>query len=229
MGEYARQYYVDVPQDTPLVRFVLISPALTFPDGTYSYDAASPRYRWAAEAIDGARDAAIPWVVVGMHKPCLSTGEYACDPGPDLLNLLVERRVDLVLMGHEHLYQRTAQLATGPSCPAIEPGMFTATCVADADSTMDKGAGTVFVTVGTGGRQLRELHPTDPEAPYFVANQGSGANGTWGSLEVTATRTGLAARFVRAAGDDFTDTFLISAASPETGLSPPAGERAPRG
>ncbi|MDQ4038649.1 MAG: hypothetical protein M3313_09965 [Actinomycetota bacterium] len=76
VGTYGRQAYVDVPQAAPLVRFVMISPTLTFPDGTWSYEPATRRYDWMVDAIDGARAAGVPWVVVAMHKPCLSRGQY---------------------------------------------------------------------------------------------------------------------------------------------------------
>ncbi|WP_210481474.1 PKD domain-containing protein [Naasia sp. SYSU D00948] len=220
IGTYGRQYYVDVPRGAPLVRFVMISPGLAYPDGIWSYAAGTARYHWTAAAIDGARSAGIPWVIVGIHKPCLSTGEYGCDPGTDIINLLLDKRVDLVLHGHEHLYQRTAQLTTDADCTALQAGVYNAGCVADADSSMVKGAGTVFATVGTGGQVLREVHATDPEAPYMVANQGSNLNGTFGSLEVTATGTALSARFVRAAGGTFTDSFSI-------GPPPPGGNTPP--
>ncbi len=186
----------------------MISPALTFPDGTYQYTAGSARYAWTAAAIDGAHNASIPWVVVGMHKPCLSVGEYGCDPGTDLIDMLVSKKVDLVLTGHEHLYQRTAQLALGPGCPGLTPGVFTAACVADGGSSLVHGAGTVFATVGTGGQIQRPIHPDDPEAPYFVATSGS-ATATWGLLDVQATATTLTAQFVRASGGTFTDAFTI--------------------
>jgi len=119
IGTYGRQYYVDVPQGAPLVRFIAISPNLVFPDSTWSYGAGTPRYQWTAAAIDGARSANIPWVVVGMHKPCISLGQYACDVGPDITNLLLQKRVDLVLNGHEHLYQRSKQLAIRQGCAAL--------------------------------------------------------------------------------------------------------------
>src|SRR3954467_3720883 len=111
VGTYGRQYYVDVPQQNPLVRFVMLSPNLTFPNGTATYSAGSARYNWASDAIDGARTSSIPWVVVGMHKPCISMGIYSCDTGADLTNLLLSKKVDLVLNGHEHMYQRSKQLA----------------------------------------------------------------------------------------------------------------------
>jgi PKD repeat protein len=209
VGVYGRQYYVDVPAGAPLVRYVMISPALTFPDGAWSYAAGSPRYNWTAAAIDGARAAGIPWVVVGMHKPCLSVGEYACDPGADLVNMLVAKRVDLVLTGHEHLYQRTKQLARGAGCSSITPGTYTPACVVDADNDLVKGAGTVMATPGTGGIGLRDVHTDDPELPYFAATSGANQNPTFGVLDVSATADVLTATFQRASGGTFTDTFTI--------------------
>ena len=126
-----------------------------------------PRYNWTAAAIDEARADGIPWVVVSMHKPCLSVGEYPCDPGAAILNLLVSKKVDLVLSGHEHHYARTKQLALGTVCAAIAPGSYNAACVADADSSLRKSAGTVFATVGTGGVELRDIYTADPDLPFF--------------------------------------------------------------
>ena len=116
VGTYGRQWYVDQPADHPLVRVVMISPALDFGQGNWSYDAGTSRHDWLRAAVTGARAAGIPWVVVGMHKPCLSLGRYVCDPGPDVVDLMLETGVDLVVTGHEHLYQRSRPLALGPGC-----------------------------------------------------------------------------------------------------------------
>jgi chitodextrinase len=213
VGTYGRQWYVDVPREEPVVRVVMISPALPFPDGMWDYQAGSARYAWTASAIDSARAAGVPWVIVAMHKPCLSMGQYPCDPGADLMNLLVSKRVDLVLSGHEHLYQRTKQLAHGPGCTAITPGAYTAACVADPDRALARGGGTVFATIGTGGIELREVNLSDSEAAYHAAWSGLNANPTWGSLTVTADGQQLSASFTRAAGGTFADNFTISQAA----------------
>jgi PKD repeat protein len=214
VGTYGRQYYVDVPQGAPLIRFIMISPGLPFADGTWTYAAGTDHYNWTASAIDGAHSANIPWVVVGMHKPCLSMGQYSCDPGADILNLLVSKRVDLVLTGHEHLYQRTKQLATNASCPSITPGAYTAACVADSDNTLVKGAGTVFATVGTGGNNNYDINPADSEAGYFASTYGNSTAPLFGSIDVTATATQLSASYARAGGASFSDSFTIG---PPTG------------
>ncbi|MHA7145106.1 PKD domain-containing protein [Arthrobacter sp. TmT3-37] len=211
VGTYGRQYYVDVPEVNPVVRYVMISPALTYPDGLWSYSAGSARYQWTAAAIDGARAAGVPWVVVGMHKPCLSVGQYSCEPGSALMNLLVSKKVDLVLSGHEHLYARSKQLAHGPSCSSVTPGTYTAGCVRDADNSLVKGAGTVFAIVGTGGTPLRDVDQGDTEGQYFAASSGLNAQPAFGNLEVSATATSLAADFRPADTAAFTDSFTITA------------------
>jgi 3',5'-cyclic AMP phosphodiesterase CpdA len=209
-GEYARQYFVDVPAAEPIARFVMISPGITFRDGPWSYAAGTERYEWTRRAIEGAHDADIPWLVVGMHKPCLTIGDYECDPGPDIADLLVSSGVDLVVSGHEHIYQRSAQLGTGDACASIAPEAITSACVVDGGNRLEQGRGTVFVTVGTGGRELRDVHTDDPEAPYFAAWSGANAEPSFGNLDVRLTESTLEARFVAAVGS-FDDRFRLTA------------------
>ncbi len=224
VGTYGRQYYVDTPQVDPLVRFVMISPGLTYPDGTWDYSAGSPRYNWTAQAIDDARADGVEWVVVAMHKPCISVGIYSCDPGPDLTNLLVAKRVDLVLSGHEHNYQRSKQVSFGAGCPALAIGSYDADCVVDSDNDLTAGAGTVFMTIGTGGVTQRDVVTGDPEAPYFSATAGANQNLTYGFGDFDATPDSLAVRFVRAAGGTFSDGFTLtkSTTPPPPNQSPAA-------
>lgn len=209
IGTYGRQYYVDVPQQDPVARFIMISPGIPFSDGTWNYSAGSTRYNWTSAAIDGARSASIPWVVVGMHTPCLSVGQYACVAGADITNLMVSKKVDLVMNGHEHLYQRSKQLSTGTGCTGIVPDVYDADCVRDADNTLSKGTGTVFTTVGTGGVALRDVNAGDPEAPYFAAYSGLNAAPSHGLLDLQFTGTQLTGRFVATDGS-FQDDFSIA-------------------
>ena len=220
VGTYGRQYYVDVPAADPLVRFVMISPGLTYPDGTWSYAAGTARYAWTAQAIDGARAAGVPWVVVGMHKPCLTVGRYTCESGSALFNLLLSKKVDLILSGHEHTYQRSHQLALGGSCTAFVPGSYDAGCVTDSDGDFAAGAGSVAAVVGTGGQTLYDLSLNDAEQPYLAATSGLNRNPTYGFLDLQATPEVLRGSFVRAAGGTFTDAFALTRA-PASGNSPP--------
>lgn len=222
VGTYGRQYYVDVPQENPLVRYVMISPGITYPDSTWSYAEGTPRYEWTRAAIDQARQRNIPWVVVGMHKPCLSIGFYPCDSGADINNLLISRKVDLVLNGHEHHYQRTKQLAHGTGCASLTPGVYDADCVVDSDADLRAGAGTVFLTIGTGGTPLRDTFPADPDAPYFATSMGLNDNPTWGFGQFDVTPQQLGFSFKRTSGGTYTDSFTLDRTAAPANLPPTA-------
>jgi Calcineurin-like phosphoesterase len=190
----------------------MISPGLDFPDGEWNYRQGSSRYDWTARAIDSAREKAIPWVVVGMHMPCLTVGRYGCESGADVFDLLVSKRVDLILSGHDHSYQRSKQLALSRDCEAIGIGSFDSDCVADEDSKLARGAGSVAVVAATGGRSQYVVSGSDSEADYFASVAGGDDNPTYGALDVSVTEDELRASFVPAAGGTHTDAFSIKAA-----------------
>jgi hypothetical protein len=174
VGVYGKQYYFDYPREQPLMRFILISPDLPFyvDDGEYyDYSAGTPRYLWTRDAIDGARAAGIPWVVVAGHENCIAAGEHGCEIGTDIFNLLLDRKVDLILQGHNHHYERSKQLALGPACDGIALNVYNAGCVVNpgSDGQYTKGAGSVLVIAGTGGRELINFDVTNPFAPYIAA------------------------------------------------------------
>ena len=174
VGVYGKQYYFDYPRDQPLMRFILISPDLPFyvDDGEYyDYSAGTPRYLWTRDAIDGARAAGIPWVVVAGHENCIAAGEHPCEIGTDIFNLLLNRKVDLILQGHNHHYERSKQLALGPACDGIVLNVYNPGCVVNPgfDGQYTKGAGSVLVIAGTGGRELINFDVSNPFAPYIAA------------------------------------------------------------
>jgi len=211
-GTYAKQYYFDYPAGQPLARFINISPNLTFPgEGTYSYSAGSARYNWTANAIDQARAAGIKWVIVSVHKYCISMVSGSCQIGPDIMNLLISKKVDLYLQAHDHAFYRSKQLAHRTGCSAVSPGSFDGDCVVDtgSDGLYDKGAGTVIIASGAGGKSINNANASDPEAAYFARWMGSNFNPTYGFLKVTVSNTRLSAQFIRGAGGTYTDSFTI--------------------
>ena len=125
------------------------------------------------DTIDDARADGVPWVVVGMHYPCLSIGVYGCGVGTDLMNLLVEKRVDLVLSGHEHGYQRTKQCSRA-GLQHVPTATTDTDCIVDAGDSMVAGRGTVFATVGTGGVGL-QTSSVSSQVDYFKRWSGSNA------------------------------------------------------
>lgn len=89
-GSYAKEYYFDYQG---LARIIMISPELRLDGIDYKYTKGNTRYNWVASAIDSARAANISWVVVGMHKVCLTAGIKTCEIGPDLMNLLIAKKL----------------------------------------------------------------------------------------------------------------------------------------
>jgi hypothetical protein len=212
-GTYAKEFYFDYPPSNPLARFINISPDLTFPgEGTYSYSAGSSRYNWTASAIDQARASGIKWIIVSMHKYCLSLASSgSCEIGSDLMNLLISKKVDLFLQGHDHAFARGKQLAIKSGCSGVNPGSFDADCVVDSgsDGVYGKGVGAVHVVAGVGGESVGSVSTGDPEAGYFASWMGSNFNPTYGFLKVTITSTKLTAQFTRGAGGSYADSFTI--------------------
>lgn len=204
VGDYGREYYFDYPAVNPLARFILISPGLNFsePNGKsdfYNYDNGSSHYVWTASTIDGARSGSIPWVIVGMHKVCLSAGMFECHIGaylsirPDIIQLLIEKHVDLVLQGHDHNYQRSKQL----NCVTAE--QFQNSCVVNSgsDGFYNRGAGTVFVVDGTFGASQDgfDVHLSEPDAEYFAKFMAPNVNGVeYGFVKYTVSTDGIRAQ-----------------------------------
>ena len=216
-GTYAKQYYFDYPQTNPIARFIIISPGLggSFIGFDANYAVGHQGYTFTQNAIDDARAKGIKWVVVGMHKNCLSMGTKGCEIGIDLMNLLINKQVDLVLQGHDHNYQRGKQLK------CAQTNSYNASCVADdgVDNQYTKGAGTIFLINGTGGQGLYSVNPGNPgdcfntgdsEYCYFAKWMGSNINPTFGFSKFSVTDTQMSAQFIRSAGGTFTDSFTIT-------------------
>jgi Calcineurin-like phosphoesterase len=213
-GEYARQYYFDLGDK--LARFILISPDLTIDGKHYFYGsdddgADTPQMAWLKRAIDDARAKDIRWVIVGMHKPCISIGEYYCDVYQEAFTALIDKKVDLVLSGHEHSYQRSGQLAAGrPGCREAIVDSFDEDCLVDKLGPYERGQGTIFVITGHGGGELYDVHRDDPEAGYFARAMGANnSNARHGFSLLTLSPQKLELRAVGSSDGTFEDSFAI--------------------
>ena len=202
-GIYGKEYYFDYPPSSPLARIIMISPDLNFTNGGYySYTMGSSHYEWLSGVIDRARASRIPWVIVAMHKPCISAGIYPdCIVGGDLMNLLLQKKVDLVLQAHDHNYQRSKQL----TCAVVE--QFSSGCVVDDGSsgTYSKGRGAIFVIAGTFGQEFYPINYASPNAPYFASLASNNTRGmAHGFVSFTVSAFELTAQ------TDFAGTFSDS-------------------
>lgn len=232
VGKYAREFYFDYPQSLPLARFIMISPDLDFSDdseGYYSYSSGAHR-TWLINAIDSARAAGIQWVIVGKHYPCIVMG-LGCDSGTEVMDLLLEKKVDLVLEGHKHGVQISKLLGKAGSSNCLStPSFYPSVCIVNSTTssgrTYTKGQGTVFYMVGSGGASLTSFDLSDPEQVYFTKWSGSSFNPTHGFAKINVTSSRLQVDFIKApvtaangGGGNFSDSFAIAPSS-SPGASP---------
>ncbi len=179
---YGYEYYFDYPGTNPLARFILITPGVRG-STNFDYSAGSSHYNWVVNAVNDARSRGISWIVAGMHKQCIVSGDKSgCDMGQAMFDKLVDLKVDLILQAHAHVYERSKQLALSAACPSVvSANQFDPDCVVDdgADDFYVRGAGSVAVISGTGGVSVRSVtlsSASDRERDYFVELMGSNAN-----------------------------------------------------
>lgn len=203
VGDYGTNYYFDYHQ---LARFIMISPDIE----TYGQDftKGSPALEWVTTAAKDAKEKDIDWLILGMHKNCITPGVKTCEIGADLLNAALENDIDIVLQGHEHAYFRSKQLALSDACPAIVVDQYNDACVVSGDSPFKKSQGSLIVISGAGGYPMREVNLADPEIGYFAALNGTNAGNSFGYNKFTVSKEKIEAAFVPVTGS-FTDAFTI--------------------
>ena len=136
----------------------------------------SPQERWlrADLAASSARCAVAYW-----HHPLFSSGNHGAHPNVrPLWDALYEAGAELVLVGHDHIYERFA-----PQTPA---------------GHADAARGIREFMVGTGGKNHTRIRRPQPNSE--VRN-----DTTFGILQLTLRPTSYSWRFVPEAGKTFTD------------------------
>lgn len=206
---YGSEYFFDVPRESPMARFI-ITPDVE----KEAYRSGTDRYEWLSSAIDSARESGIAWVIVAQHKNYISTGSKEDEVGSDYFNLLLSKKVDVILQGHDHTYQRSYQLGLGDGCQELSTGKTDNDCIVDAGApeAYQAGRGTVLVINGSGGRELDNVDNSDPEADYFEKIEGRNTGGSYGYLKMTITPTDLQGNYIVVDGEEASDSFRISKA-----------------
>ena len=136
----------------------------------------SPQYEWARHDLDGAKAACS---LAYWHHPLFSSGPRGENPQmKDMWRLLDDRGVDIVLVGHNHSYERFAPQ--------------------DADGRRDPRGIREFV-VATGGTDLRTFR-------NVIANSEVRDDRTWGVLKLTLHETSYDWEFIPVDGQVFRDS-----------------------
>ena len=136
----------------------------------------SPQEQWLRADLAASTR---PCTLASFHHPRFSIGNYA--PGDTsvqaLYQALQDFKADIVVVGHDHNYQRWAPMtATGVNDPTNGVRQF---------------------VVGTGGRGF---YPIGTSPNVEASN-----SGTWGVLELTLMPAGYSWRFVPVEGSTFMD------------------------
>lgn len=223
-------YYIDYPQTNPNTRFIALAPLMNFsiPPGPYTFAKGDVHYNWASQVIDDARAKGITWIIVFNHENYITMGTKGNGIGADFFNLMLEKKIDLLLQGNDHNYQRSKQIALNPAtCPSIPsatagPNM---NCLVDdgSDNSYEHGKGMVLVITGTGGINHYNTNPADARAPYFAKWMGNTTEEiSYGYTQIQVTDTTLNVSFVPSVGS-FTDNFSIvtGSAQPTPTSTPP--------
>jgi len=210
VGTYGKEYYFDYPVAEPYVRFILISPELRFSDGKiYKYAPGTEHFNWLNEAIDSAQSSEIPWIVVGMHKDCISPGRATCEMGIPLMNYLIQKKVNLVLQAHSHIYTRLKQL----TCIVSNPRgiLFDEACLVNNNlgNIYKKSSGPIFVTVSSSGQSIRLIDKSAESFGYVEKAMYRDIDATYGLLKLDFSRQQIRGEFVPTEGGPFKDTFVI--------------------
>lgn len=135
----------------------------------------SPQAVWLAKDLDAHRNLC---TLAYWHIPLFSSGGRTAENTRVLWQILYDRDVELILNGHDHIYERFA-----PQAP---------------DGTLDVSRGIRQFVVGTGGSNLTEFE-------NIAANSEVRNNDTYGVLKLTLHPTSYDWEFVPEAGKTFTD------------------------
>jgi hypothetical protein len=145
--------------------------------GRVGVEAGSAQEQWLRSEL-AASDRAC--TLAYWHHPRFSDGSYGDDDRFDAFwQALYEYGADLVLVGHDHNYQRFGQL--------------------DPTGALDPAGGIRQIVVGTGGRFLYEVATPRAEVEAYDSE-------TFGVLKLTLRHDSYEWEFVPVAGGTFTDS-----------------------
>lgn len=134
-----------------------------------------------------------PWTVVFMHHPTYSTGEHGGNARVhDLMPLFEAHGVDLVLTGHDHLYERVYPLRDGKRTDPADGGV-------------------PYWVIGSAGARLRAFASSQPAITAYRDNV------NYGFLNVVVDGGNLTADFVNTDGRVI-DSYSTSKQLPEAGF-----------
>lgn len=218
---FGREMYVDYPLSTPLVRFIVLCDGIASrPNATAWCDYgptgtdAMNHFTWLDSIVKAGHDAGIRWVVVLNHVYDWAAGPYGISYSDELWNHLINDKVDLLISGDEHNYERsyplTCQKTSGDNWYQNKNGPIVQSCIGDTNASVyEHGEGLLYLISGTGGQTLNRFNTTNVD---WLSNSGyfSALNDTTQGFNLfTVTSTTISDVFTPAVGS-FSDNWSIS-------------------
>src|SRR6476659_1028164 len=173
-----------------------------------SFSKGSAQYNFVENDLKtAAANPNIKWIIVNYHRVMYTSpntcSASTCEGSSSLRDayqpLFDKYRVDLVLQGHVHNYQRTFPL----KYDTVTPSSTTRTSTSTSSYTDPEGE--IFATVGTGGINFHGLSGKS----YFVVSQQAAK---FGILDILMTNDGtkLTGKYYRNGESSPYDTFTIT-------------------
>lgn len=131
------------------------------------YEEGSSQHKFAVDDLTAARaNSATDWIIVCYHKPTVTS---KTDHDPEILfrdtyhKLFDEFKVDLILTGHNHNYQRSNVVIHNSQRP------HTPKVIDSSNGPYDTRQGRIHMVLGTGGRKLDEFKkPREEDKELFI-------------------------------------------------------------
>ena len=184
------------------VHLVSIDTELIEPTGLQLVSGKGLQYEWLERDLKANK---LPWVIVYFHKPPYSKGSHDSDTESDMklmrenVNPIFEKyKVDLVLAGHSHVYERThpmrGHFGINSSFDASKH-VFANTKAPNHYVVGKDGQGVIYVVNGSGG-QLGGQKAEWPMKSSVYSNNKDG-----GSMIFDISQHRFEAHWVSSAGD----------------------------
>ncbi len=161
----------------------------------------SEQYAWFEKDLAAAAQqraaGAVPWIVVTAHRMLYTTQlcedadlERAAGLRAALDPLLAKYKVNLVLVGHQHSYERTCAIING-TCSSSSSSSSSSDDDDGDSGVYGNGVGTVHAVVGSAGAELEKCGFSSLNGVFDIAH----AN-MWGYARMTATRKAFTFQFI---------------------------------
>lgn len=142
--------------------------------GTNLQDRESPQFLWFLNALSAAPEEC--WILIVLHHPLLSSSYHGSNCGLiesfRIAQNITGKKIDLVLSGHEHDYQRSWPIDLANPEDILSPASRKGhQGEGDAFRRFDSDQGTVMVISGGGGGNQRFRPSPDLSEPWIGAGK----------------------------------------------------------